>query len=164
VEVLLDGAHNPDGAAALARALDDLRPFLAGGRDDPPAPLTLVFAIMADKDVTGVLRALAGPPLEGALVICTELDLPRALPAAELAAAWQAVHPAIRAIVEPIPEAALDHALAIAPGPVVVAGSLYLVGRARAQLEPDSRLLDPPAVSPDRRGAPPAAAARCVAR
>ena len=30
-EVLLDGAHNPAGAAALATALDDLRPFLAAG-------------------------------------------------------------------------------------------------------------------------------------
>ena len=27
-DVLLDGAHNPAGAAALATALDDLRPFL----------------------------------------------------------------------------------------------------------------------------------------
>ncbi len=34
-ELLLDGAHNPDGAAALAQALDDLRPFLAGGRESP---------------------------------------------------------------------------------------------------------------------------------
>ena len=32
VDVLLDGAHNPAGAAALATALDDLRPFLAPGR------------------------------------------------------------------------------------------------------------------------------------
>ena len=32
-DVLLDGAHNPAGAAALAVALDDLRPFLAPGRD-----------------------------------------------------------------------------------------------------------------------------------
>ncbi|HWP62552.1 MAG TPA: bifunctional folylpolyglutamate synthase/dihydrofolate synthase, partial [Candidatus Binatia bacterium] len=31
LDVLLDGAHNPAGAAALALALDDLRPFLAGG-------------------------------------------------------------------------------------------------------------------------------------
>ena len=34
-EVLLDGAHNPDGARALAQALDDLRPHLAGGGDAP---------------------------------------------------------------------------------------------------------------------------------
>ena len=52
-DVLLDGAHNPAGAAALAIALDDLRPFLAAG------PLTLVTASMADKDVDGVIAALA---------------------------------------------------------------------------------------------------------
>ena len=52
--VLLDGAHNPAGAAALAQALDDLLPHLR------PGPLTLVVASMADKDVDGVIAALAG--------------------------------------------------------------------------------------------------------
>ena len=52
-DVLLDGAHNPAGAAALAVALDDLRPFLDGGA------ITLVTASMADKDVDGVIAALA---------------------------------------------------------------------------------------------------------
>ena len=38
-QVLLDGAHNPAGAATLARAIDDLRPFLRGatGSDATPA-------------------------------------------------------------------------------------------------------------------------------
>ena len=31
-DVLLDGAHNADGAAALASALEDLRPHALGGR------------------------------------------------------------------------------------------------------------------------------------
>ncbi len=52
-DVLLDGAHNPAGAAALATALDDLRPFLSDG------PIQLVTASMADKDVDGVIAALA---------------------------------------------------------------------------------------------------------
>ena len=45
-EVVLDGAHNPAGAAALATALDDLRPHLTGGLEPVPArpPLTLVHA------------------------------------------------------------------------------------------------------------------------
>ncbi len=34
-DILLDGAHNPAGAAALAAALDDLRPFLGGGPAHP---------------------------------------------------------------------------------------------------------------------------------
>ncbi len=37
-EVLLDGAHNTDGARALAQALDDLRPHLAGGGETPRPP------------------------------------------------------------------------------------------------------------------------------
>ena len=84
-DVLLDGAHNPAGAAALAVALDDLRPFLADG------PLTLVTASMADKDVDGVIAALvAAAALEGATVVCTSLDLARAMSATELAAHWRA--------------------------------------------------------------------------
>ncbi len=55
-DVLLDGAHNPAGAAALAVALDDLRPHLTAG------PVTLVTASMADKDVDGVIAALAASP------------------------------------------------------------------------------------------------------
>ncbi len=75
-DVLLDGAHNPAGAAALAVALDDLRPFLADG------PLTLVTASMADKDVDGVIAALVtAAALEGATVVCTSLDLARAMSA-----------------------------------------------------------------------------------
>src|SRR5512138_4022327 len=49
--VLLDGAHNPDGAAALAAALSALHP----GR-----PVELVFGVLSDKDHHGMLAAL-GP-------------------------------------------------------------------------------------------------------
>jgi hypothetical protein len=47
--------------------------------------------------------------------------------------------------VEAVPDAgaALDRSLAAAPGPVVVAGSLYLVGEARGRLVDDPRLRDP---------------------
>ena len=137
-DVLLDGAHNPAGAAALAVALDDLRPFLADG------PLTLVTASMADKDVDGVIAALVtAAALDGATVVCTGLDLARAMSATDLATHWRANARAPRDIrVERDPLAALDGALA-GPGPVVVAGSLYLVGMARGQLVDDPDLRDP---------------------
>jgi dihydrofolate synthase/folylpolyglutamate synthase len=119
-DVLLDGAHNPAGAAALAVALDDLRPFLQRGR------VTLVTASMADKDVDGVVRALAGSAaLADATVITTSLGSARAMPADDLAARWGAEdaraahHRTI--IAEPDPIAALELA-ARAPGPVVVDG------------------------------------------
>lgn len=138
-EVLLDGAHNPAGAAALAIALDDLRPFLRSG------PLTLVVASMADKDVGGVVAALAAArALDGAWIVATRIDAPRALAADELAAAWRAGRPDVTVTTEPDPGAALGAAIAGADGPVVVAGSLYLVGFARARLVDDPLLRDPP--------------------
>jgi dihydrofolate synthase / folylpolyglutamate synthase len=142
-EVLLDGAHNPAGAATLATALDDLRPFVRAG------PLTLVMATMADKDVDGIIRALTkSVALHGARIVCTQLDAGRALPAEALAARWAALAPDARVLVEPDPTAALDTAVAAGAGPVVVAGSLYLVGAVRARLVDDPLLRDPePAAS-----------------
>lgn len=146
-EVLLDGAHNPAGAAALAVALDDLRPHLAGGGAASPPALTMVWGSMSDKDVPGVIAAMSGcAALAGATVICTSLDLPRALSAPDLAAAWQAAGiPGLRALAAETPDAALDLALQTGDGTVVVAGSLYLVGAARARLVEDPVLRDPEA-------------------
>lgn len=129
-EVLLDGAHNPAGAAALAVALDDLRPFLV------PGPITLLAASMGDKDVEGVIAALAGSPaLADATILCTAVDLPRALPAADLAGLWRAVvHDRSRVSDVPSVAEGMRRALASATGPIVVAGSLYLVGAVRGQL------------------------------
>ncbi len=143
-EVLLDGAHNPDGAAALAMALDDLRPHLQGGRSSPPVPLTLVWASMRDKDAAAVVAAVAASTaVAGATILCTAMDLPRALPADRLAAIWRRALPGAKVLEIADPVAALERALADAPGPVVVAGSLYLVGAARQQLVDDPLLRDP---------------------
>jgi dihydrofolate synthase/folylpolyglutamate synthase len=138
-EVLLDGAHNPAGAAALAEALDDLRLMLSHG------PVTLVTAMMADKDVDGVVAELAATAaLAGGRVIATSLDLTRAMPAEQLAARWRRRLPGdtdVRSIAEP--RRALDDALVEGDGPIVVAGSLYLVGMLRAVLVDDPLLRDP---------------------
>ena len=75
--------------------------------------------------------------------MCTALDLPRALPAADLAAIWRAALPRRDVRTAPNPDEALDLALAMGRGPVVVAGSLYLVGAARARLVDDPALRDP---------------------
>src|SRR5690606_15859171 len=73
--ILLDGAHNPAGAVALARALADL------GLHRP----TIVFGAMRGRDLRGVLTALA--PLDPRFVF-TRVDDPGALPPEDLAAAW----------------------------------------------------------------------------
>ncbi len=141
-EVLLDGAHNPAGAAALAQALDDLAPYLV------PGPLTLIVGSMADKDVDGVIDALgAAAAVRGATVIATSVDAPRALPADELAQRWRSRAPAVvavEAVAEPL--AAFERAAA-RPGLTVVAGSLYLVGLIRARLVDDPDLRDPQATA-----------------
>lgn len=143
-EVLLDGAHNPAGAAALALALDDLRPYLSGGDAPTPPPLTLVHGSMADKDVDGIIRAFDGAgALEGARIIATQVPGERALPAAELGRRWRAVRPDATITIVADVGTALERALAEAPGTVIVAGSLYLVGEARRRWLDDPRLRDP---------------------
>ncbi|MBI2762196.1 MAG: bifunctional folylpolyglutamate synthase/dihydrofolate synthase [Chloroflexi bacterium] len=143
-DVLLDGAHNPAGATTLATALDDLRSELTGGDEVVPPPLTLVFASMADKDTDGTIRALLGArAMHGGRVICTSLDVPRALDASALAARWRAIAPHLQVEAVADPGDALDRAIATAPGPIVVAGSLYLVGDARRRLVDDPAVRDP---------------------
>ena len=145
-DVLLDGAHNPAGAATLATALQDLRPFL---RPAAPAPLTLVMGTMADKDVRGVVAALGAPQgvgvgvLDRARIIATRVDLERALPAQDLAATWREQRPDLRIEAVPDVDRALDAAVTGDGGPVVVAGSLYLVGAARARWVDDPLVHDP---------------------
>jgi dihydrofolate synthase/folylpolyglutamate synthase len=147
-EVLLDGAHNPAGARSLAAALDELRPELRGAgvgtAGSVQAPVTLVIGMMADKDVDGLIAALGtSHALTGARVIATAVPGARALRPETLAARWQAANPADTVRVALDPAAAIDHAVATAEGPVVVAGSLYLVGAARARLVDDPELRDP---------------------
>ena len=71
--ILVDAAHNPHGAAALAAALAAEFSF---------SRLVGVLAVLADKDVRGILEALAGSFDE---VVVTRNSSPRSLPPAELA-------------------------------------------------------------------------------
>ncbi len=132
-EVLLDGAHNPAGAVALAEALDDLRPFLM------PGPITLLTASMADKDVMGVVAALArSSALRDATVLCVAVDVPRSMPARDLADVWRSADPPPGRVetLDSVDEG-LRRALETADGPIVVAGSLYLVGAVRGRIVQD---------------------------
>ncbi len=133
-EWVLDGAHNPAGAAALAEALDDLAPFLT------PGPVTVLTASMADKDVAGVVAALSrAGAMRGATIVCTTLDVPRALPADALGALWDAAPGGPRhVLVERSVADGHRRATEVATGPIVVAGSLYLVGAIRGLLLGDT--------------------------
>jgi dihydrofolate synthase/folylpolyglutamate synthase len=111
-DVLVDAAHNPDGARALAAAL----PSLSAGR-----PIALVFGAVADKDAREmlvILRRVVGR------VVLTRPPSPRAIPPEELVG-W-----APGAVVCDSPEAALAEARD-GGALVVVAGSIFLAGEAR---------------------------------
>lgn len=73
---VLDAAHNPAGALALAEAL----PAIAGDR-----PVLACVAVLADKDAPGIVRALA-PALAG--VVCTELPPERLAGSGRPGAEW----------------------------------------------------------------------------
>jgi dihydrofolate synthase/folylpolyglutamate synthase len=139
-DLVIDGAHNPAGAAALAVALDDLRPHLR----DAERRWTLVLAAMSDKDVAGILGALAGSAaLREARVVATAVDATRALPPEALAAAGRAAVPGARPTAVVGAQAALERALRETDGPLVVAGSLYLAGEAHRRWLADPTLVDP---------------------
>jgi dihydrofolate synthase/folylpolyglutamate synthase len=132
-DVLLDCAHNPEGAGALAAAL----PALAGGRR-----CALVLSVVRDKDARGIVAALA--PVVTALV-ATRSGSARAIAPADLAAAAGDLVPVVRAADDPVSALAEARALAGPGGLVVVAGSIFLVGEVRARLL--GELVDPRPVS-----------------
>ena len=113
-EALLDAAHNPDGAAALA---EFLRTSVFDGSP-------LVLAVMRDKDIAGILRALG--PRVGALVATTASNA-RSASAAAIAGCARAIVPHVPVTIAPAPREALEAAWAISPR-IVVAGSIFLLG------------------------------------
>jgi dihydrofolate synthase/folylpolyglutamate synthase len=128
--VLLDAAHNPDGAQALARFLDRL-----------DQPVDLLFGVLGDKDYAGMLEALA--PKARRIVLTTPLS-PRAKPPGELAAL---LGDREEVFVEADPDRALDRALALGGEVLVACGSIFLIGEVRKGLRerfgvPNDRIPD----------------------
>ncbi len=116
--VILDGAHNREGAGSLARYIKDV----IGG------PVVLVYASMKDKDIPAVTRLLFPA---AARVVLTRVPMDRSADPESIA---EAAGPAARPfILEPDTRKAVRAALAEAGGrlPVVIAGSLYLVGEVK---------------------------------
>jgi dihydrofolate synthase / folylpolyglutamate synthase len=115
LDILLDAAHNPAGARALASHLEDLT----------WSGVTVVFAAMRDKDVRSMLETLT--PFAHTIV-CATAPSTRALAASEIAAIAAPMGPAVEAIDDPA--AALERALTLGR-PVVIAGSIFLIGPLR---------------------------------
>jgi dihydrofolate synthase/folylpolyglutamate synthase len=119
-EVLLDGAHNPDGAGALRRFLDEEY----AGRS-----ITLIFGTMSDKALDEMVEILFPAATR---VIATAIRSPRALDPKAIARACVSADVSCAES----SERALAMALASTPrdGLICVAGSLFLVGEVRAQI------------------------------
>jgi dihydrofolate synthase/folylpolyglutamate synthase len=112
--LLVDAAHNPAGAVALAAYVAEAWP----GR--PP----LVFGAMRDKDTAPMLAALA--PVVGRIIF-TAPDMPRALRPAELVDQLRALGLANETETSERPAAAIEAALRDSPR-AIVAGSIFLLG------------------------------------
>ena len=143
--LLLDGAHNVSGAAALAAAL----------RGEPP--FVLVFGSMADKDVAAIGKQLF--PLARAVVV-TQAPTARAATPVDIVARVGPVAPPVRR------EPGIGRALALAErlagpdGLVVVAGSLYLVGDVLRRMERRPVVTRRPVAAKERSRPAPRAATR----
>ena len=118
--VLLDGAHNPNGAEALKKAVEE---FLTGKK------IYCVMGMLADKDVDSAISLFDGLFEE---VFTVPVSNPRTLGSKELAKKFKpycdSVNPFDNA--EKALDAALDRAVKNC-GAVLVCGSLYLAGELR---------------------------------
>jgi dihydrofolate synthase/folylpolyglutamate synthase len=121
--VVLDGAHNPEGAEAL-------REFI---REQLPAPVILVFATMSDKkieDLAGALFPLAER------VILTRYPYSRAASPEEVARRAYPFRDRFELVPDPAEAVRRGLELAGERGSVVITGSLFLVGEVK-KLFPD---------------------------
>ncbi|MCU1406384.1 MAG: dihydrofolate synthase [Glaciihabitans sp.] len=118
--VLVDAAHNPHGAAALAAALPAYFTF---------DHIVAVIGVLEDKDAEGIIRALNGVVNE---FVVTQSSSDRSVDADDLASLVVAIAGGDRVLVEPSLEAAMESARDTASrtdkGAVLVAGSITLVG------------------------------------
>lgn len=121
---LLDGAHNPAGAAVLADALAEEFPVDRGR--------VLVVGMLQGRDPVEMLEALDAR--EARLVLACVAPSPRALPAEAIALAAESL--GVAAEVGGSVPSTVNRALALADEEeqVVVTGSLYVVGAARSAL------------------------------
>jgi dihydrofolate synthase/folylpolyglutamate synthase len=118
--VVLDGAHNPDGARAASATLAD---FGFGGER------LLVVGMNKGRDPLQMLQLLDAA--QARAVVATAVDFPRAMPPEEIAEAARTIGVDVE-IVRDVPSA-VQRAVGLAGEDdlVLVTGSLYVVGEAR---------------------------------
>ena len=116
--IIVDAAHNPHGATALASAIRDVLPF---------ERVWMVLGVLDDKDAQGIIEAL-DPVVAG--FICTQSNSDRAMQANDLADIVAALVGPDRVQAEPTLSVAIETAKSMC-GPadaIMVSGSITLVG------------------------------------
>jgi dihydrofolate synthase/folylpolyglutamate synthase len=123
--VIIDGAHNPEGARAAARTLHD--EFDVAGRR------VLVVGMLGGRDVVQMLESLDARNVD--LVIACTPESPRAMPASDVATVARAMGVMAEQIddVATAVQRAID--VSTEDDAILVAGSLYVAGAARTALE-----------------------------
>jgi dihydrofolate synthase/folylpolyglutamate synthase len=127
--IIIDGAHNPAGASVLAQTW---REQFGAER------ATIILAVLADKDIAGILQALGS--------IARRLILPparseRAMPQEQLAQVGSNLFPALKISLAPSLDEAFREARAACER-ILVTGSLHFAGEALATLDGDPAALE----------------------
>lgn len=118
--VILDGAHNVDGARTAADTMDDFS--IAGDR-------IIVFGTNRGHDPVEMLEALDAR--RARLVVATAADFPRAVPIDQIVAAAESIGVQAVGVAGVADAVQLARKVATEDDLVLVAGSLYVVGEAR---------------------------------
>jgi dihydrofolate synthase / folylpolyglutamate synthase len=121
---IFDVAHNPDGAAVLARTLTAVA---------PERPVVAILGVLADKDWRGVMDALA--PVVDRFVLTTAPTAPESRAWRPDEALTYATDHGWSAVVEQDFDRALDAGRRATAGTVLVTGSFHTVGDAMASLQ-----------------------------
>ena len=119
---IIDGAHNPAGAKVLAKTWREQY-----GNDRA----TIILAVLQEKDVTGICRALA--PI-AARFILPPIRSERGLSPNELIPHLSPITPSLHYSITPSFSAALELARAT-PERILLTGSLHFAGEALATLD-----------------------------
>lgn len=135
--IILDAAHNPHGAKAIAETMQSEFTF-----DD----VTGIVALMADKDALGILQELE--PIMNQIIVTTNSS-ERSMKVAELTKLATQVFGADRVFAEDTLQAAIDRAIKDALRPlsdeslaILITGSVVTVGEARAAVRKKYAKLD----------------------
>jgi dihydrofolate synthase/folylpolyglutamate synthase len=118
---IVDGAHNPDAARVLAETWKEVF---------GEQRATVIFAVLNDKDIAGIIQALA--PLANEILL-PSIRSERAFAPKDLAQAISSITPKLHYSIAASFSEALDHARARSD-PILITGSLHFAGDALAHL------------------------------